>query len=927
MKQQVVLDWNQYMELARKTVAEGCVLLENKNGALPLKQGEKVAVFGRIQNHYYKSGTGSGGMVNTSQVYGVMDGLKESGKVVLNEDVIAIYQKWEETHPFNEGEGWGNEPWCQEEMPLTDEITARAGTQSETAIVIIGRTAGEDKDANDSKGSYQLNDIEEDMLAKVRGSFQKMIVLLNVGGLLDMSFIEKYNPDAVMYIWQGGMVGGLGTADVLTGVAAPSGHLTDTIAYHISDYPSDAYFGDADKNYYSEDIYVGYRYFETFAKEKVRYPFGYGLSYTTFEQMVGSFENEPENCSFRLNVTVKNTGDTAGKEVVQVYVEAPQGALGKPKRVLVDFAKTEELKPGETVELAFTVPYSRFASYDDSGVSGARYAFLLEAGEYNIYAGEDVRQAALAGTFALAEQLVLEQLESALAPVEAFDRMKPVEENGSYTVSMQPAPFHPSEEKQRRQEWLPKEIAQAEDGAYKLADVLNGTISMEQFIAELTDDDLTCIIRGEGMGSSLVTPGTAAAFGGVSKSLIERLGIPSVCCSDGPSGMRLDCGVKAFSLPNGTIIGCTFNPKLIEELYTCTGYEMIVQKVDCLLGPGMNIHRHPLNGRNFEYYSEDPYVTGSFAMAMLKGLQTAGVTGAAKHFCANNQETRRHFANPVVSERALREIYLKGFEMIVKSGAADTIMTTYGPVNGVWTAGNYDLCTTILRKEWGFKGIVMTDWWAAINERGGEPDKTNFAAMAMAQNDIYMVCPDGSTNASGDNTAEALADGRLKRSELQRNAANICEYVMQTQAMKRKIGEETTVTVINRPAEPDDVDLSEVEFIELDGDMTIALDTKDSKAGVNYVFPFDVKKKGVYEIRLTGSSDLGELAQMPCTLYYTNIPIATFTFHGTGGENVVISKEFDLHTRFSVMRLNVGRNGLHLKEVTFHYLREGLVWN
>ncbi len=254
----------------------------------------------------------------------------------------------------------------------------------------------------------------------------------------------------------------------------------------------------------------------------------------------------------------------------------------------------------------------------------------------------------------------------------------------------------------------------------------------------------------------LVTPGTAAAFGGVSKSLIERLGIPSVCCSDGPSGMRLDCGVKAFSLPNGTIIGCTFNPKLIEELYTCTGYEMIVQKVDCLLGPGMNIHRHPLNGRNFEYYSEDPYVTGSFAMAMLKGLQTAGVTGAAKHFCANNQETRRHFANPVVSERALREIYLKGFEMIVKSGVADTIMTTYGPVNGVWTAGNYDLCTTILRKEWGFKGIVMTDWWAAINERGGEPDKTNFAAMAMAQNDIYMVCPDGSTNASGDNTQRRL---------------------------------------------------------------------------------------------------------------------------------------------------------------------------
>ena len=354
---------------------------------------------------------------------------------------------------------------------------------------------------------------------------------------------------------------------------------------------------------------------------------------------------------------------------------------------------------------------------------------------------------------------------------------------------------------------------------------------------------------------------------------------------------------------------------------------MIAQKVDCLLGPGMNIHRHPLNGRNFEYFSEDPYVTGCFAGAMLEGLHVAGVTGAAKHFCANNQEMRRHFADPVVSERALREIYLKGFEMIVRSGACDAIMTTYGPVNGVWTAGNYDLCTTILREEWGFKGIVMTDWWASINERGQEPDKINFAAMARAQNDIYMVCPDGSTNASGDNTAAALVDGRLKRAELQRNAANICGFVLHTEAMRRAMGCPTEVSIINRPAEPDDVDLSEVEFVRLDGDYELRLDTKESKAGVNYVLPFDVQKKGIYEIELIGSSDLSELAQMPCTLYYTNIPILSFTFHGTNGEDMVIKKEFDLHTRFSVMRLNVGKNGLHLKQIRFRYLREGKIWD
>ena len=265
--------------------------------------------------------------------------------------------------------------------------------------------------------------------------------------------------------------------------------------------------------------------------------------------------------------------------------------------------------------------------------------------------------------------------------------------------------------------------------------------------------------------------------------------------------------------------------------------------------------------------------------------------------------------------------------MIVKSGVCDAIMTTYGPVNGVWTAGNYDLCTTILREEWGFKGIVMTDWWASINERGQEPDKINFAAMARAQNDIYMVCPDGSTNASGDNTVAALVDGRLKRAELQRNAANICGFVLDTEAMRRAMGCPTEVSIINRPAEPDDVDLSEVEFVRLDGDYELRLDTKESKAGVNYVLPFDVQKKGIYEIELIGSSNLSELAQMPCTLYYTNIPSLSFTFHGTNGEDMVIKKEFDLHTRFSVMRLNVGKNGLHLKQIRFRYLREGKIWN
>ncbi len=468
----------------------------------------------------------------------------------------------------------------------------------------------------------------------------------------------------------------------------------------------------------------------------------------------------------------------------------------------------------------------------------------------------------------------------------------------------------------------------ANEESYNLADVWSGEISMDEFISQMTDDDLSCIIRGEGMGSSLVTPGTAAAFGGVSESLIKRLGIPSVCCSDGPSGMRLDCGVKAFSLPNGTMLGSTFNTELVEELYSYMGLEMITNKVDCLLGPGMNIHRHPLNGRNFEYFSEDPYLTGKMGMAVIRGLKKSGVSGTAKHFCANNQEHKRRASDSVVSERALREIYLKGFEMLVKDGYVDSIMTSYGSVNGLWTAGNYDLNTTILRNQWGFKGIVMTDWWADINERGKKPDKRNFAAMARSQNDIYMVCPDGSSNATGDNTLDSLYNGSLTRSELQRNAANICSMVLNTQAMKRLVGDDTRVTIINRPAEEMDVDLENVEFMVLDGEISIPVD-KPSKAGTNYVLPFEVKETGVYEVSVTGSTsdNLSELAQLPCTLFFTSYPIATFTFNGTGGACLTIKRKVELRDRFCVMRLFVARNGLNLKEIKFNLIESKEKWH
>ena len=282
MGQKRVLDWQYYSEKAVQSVAEGCVLLRNEGKVLPFRKDEKVAVFGRIQLDYYKSGTGSGGMVNVSHVVGITEGLLESGAVEVNRELLKVYEEWCMEHPFDLGTGWGAEPWSQKEMPLSDALCEKTAAESEVALVILGRTAGEDQDNRAEKGAYFLSDGEDEMLAKVRKYFKKMVVLLNVGGLIDMSFVTKYEPEAVLYGWQGGMLGGTGTAQVLTGQVSPSGKMPDTIAYAIEDYPSHPNFGSRERNFYSEDIYVGYRYFETFAKDKVMYPFGFGLSYTTF---------------------------------------------------------------------------------------------------------------------------------------------------------------------------------------------------------------------------------------------------------------------------------------------------------------------------------------------------------------------------------------------------------------------------------------------------------------------------------------------------------------------------------------------------------------------------------------------------------------------------------------------------------------------
>lgn len=918
-----VLDFEKYTAKARQAVAEGQVLLLNQNHVLPLPKGSHVAVFGRMQLHYYKSGTGSGGMVNVNKVTGILEALEESEDVQVYEPLVDVYREWEKDHPFDEGVGWGNEPWSQEEMELNEALVEEAAEKNEYAIVILARTAGEDKDNKMLEGAYCLTSIEEDMLQKVRKSFAKMIVLLNTGNIMDMSFMDQYRPDAVMYVWQGGMIGGLGTVDVLTGKVCPSGRLSDTIAAQMSDYPADPYFGGLEQNLYVEDIYVGYRYFESAAKSKVLYPFGFGLSYTTFSMEADGFSYAENQVSFVMKVT--NTGSVAGKEVVQVYAKAPLGKLGKPARVLIDFKKTKELMPGECETLTFAIPTSVFASYNEVSTAGMPVGWVLEAGEYTIYAGGNVRDAYAVGSFTLDELQIVEECRNALAPTTAFKRMKMTAANEHaeaacvYEIAMEEVPLRVVSPEEKRNAELPESYEITGDRGIKLADVKAGKATLDEFVAQLTEEELASIVRGEGMGSPKVTAGTAAAFGGVTKSLLEK-GIPCGCCDDGPSGMRLDSGMKAFSLPNGTLLACTFNTQLNEELYAFTAVEMIKNRVDILLGPGMNIHRHPLNGRNFEYFSEDPLLTGKMAAAQVRGLKSAGMTGSLKHFCGNNQETRRHTSNSIISERALREIYLRGFEIAVKEAKADAVMTTYGPVNGIWTSSNYDLVTDILRKQWGFEGVVMTDWWAYVCREGDKPAKTDFATMVKAQNDLYMVCPDSEKNEHGDNTVESLHDGSLTLGELQRCAKNICRFMMNTHAFMRMQNEEDTIEILGAEEGFEEC-VGDLTYYKVDREVVIDLSGHEISKGTSIDFALDLEQLGYYKAELTAKSDLGELAQIPVTLSFAGTPRGVYTFNGTNGQWVTQTREADLGMKYAIMRLYFPQNGIEVKQIKFVYDR------
>ncbi|RAV04607.1 glycoside hydrolase family 3 C-terminal domain-containing protein [Paenibacillus sp. YN15] len=880
-----------FAEFSRKVAAEGAVLLKNEGQVLPLLKGDRISVFGRIQINYYRSGTGSGGSVNVAYTTNLLGGLRGKKDILLNEELAALYEKWVEQNPFdNGGGGWAAEPWHQKEMPLTGELVAKARQKSDKAIVVIGRTAGEDQDNADQPGSYQLTAEEKDMLRLVASEFEQTIVVLNVSNIIDMSWMadEAYvHPiPCVIYAWQGGMEGGNAIADVLVGDAAPSGKLTDTIAHSIHDYPSTRNHGNEWNNIYQEDVYVGYRYFETFCPEKVLYEFGCGLSYTEFrlepseaEIVVGGGET-----LLQVDVTVTNAGAVySGKETVQLYYEAPQGKLGRPAKVLAAFKKTGLLQPGESERLTISFSVKDMAAYDDGGVTGHKSAYVLEEGVYRLYAGVSVKKLVHVSVegqegYRVETLQVIRQLEEALAPVEAFTRMKPGQRrpDGSYELVYEPAPVRQISLEARIAGNLPASLEQTGDQGYKLRDVHEGRVSLEAFIAQLSDSDLAALVRGEGMCSPLVTPGTASAFGGVTDGLLHY-GIPVASTSDGPSGIRMDSGHKATQVPIGTLLASTWDPELVEELYVMEGQELRSNQIDTLLGPGLNIRRNPLNGRNFEYFSEDPLITGRFAVACVRGIKQGGSDATLKHFACNSQEKYRQTVNAVVSERALREIYLKGFEMAVKDAGASSVMTAYNPVNGYWSASNYDLNTTVLRGEWGFEGIVMTDWWARMNDpiHAGAGGRSNTGAMVRAQNDLYMVVDNygAAINSSDDNTLESLENGKLTRGELQRSAMNICSYLLKAPVFAR--GQLVMETEITAFAADESLDSRQAQELEEDGQVRPLADgsvcIKSSRGGAFWI-----------TVQLMSPDN--SLAQSACNVTLNGQQMATVQTNGTDGK-------------------------------------------
>ena len=593
-----------YKRILRESVPEGIVVLERDN-ALPLLKSDRVALFGRGQFEYVKSGTGSAGKVNSPYCTQIESELKKYLKT--DDAVSAFYKDYIEKYPFVFDDF--SRPPVRVQPILEEPFVKTAAENNDKAIYIISRLSGESYDFTTEKGEWYLTNEEEQNLRVLKKYFGDLIVLINCGNIIDMSWVKKYDVKNVMYIWQGGQEGAAGTVLALTGEIPPSGRLADTIATDIIYYPSTRNFGNAEKNVHAEDVYVGYRYFETFARDKVLYPFGYGKGYTEFEQTVLSVDKKDDEIV--LTVKVKNVGDFCGKDVAEVYYSAPVVRWGTPAKQLIAFKKTTLLVPDKSQTLTITLDVKDMAFYDDEGKSGNAFCRVLAKGNYSVYVGENVRQAKCAFSFRQDEERVIRTCRQALAPKERFIRLY----RSTSGASEEYAPVLGGAVKKSTVEFDLSSAEKADnsdtvrDTGYKnraltLKDVKEKRVTMEEFVDTLSEDELCVLARGEGMSSvKAPIPGTACVFGGATLSLAEK-GVPLATACDGPSGLRIECEVPATSIPSETLIACSWDTNAFCGVFDIVAEEMKKYKIDLLLGPGLNIHRNPLCGRNFEYFSD-----------------------------------------------------------------------------------------------------------------------------------------------------------------------------------------------------------------------------------------------------------------------------------------------------------------------------------
>ena len=802
-------------KLARKAASEGIVLLKNE-GILPLKKDTAAALLGYGAEKTVKGGIGSGDVNNRKNI-SIYQGLKEAGVKIVSEDWISDYhnryeqarEAWKEKvleeakkvdNPFD---AYAENPFA---MPLGRKVAEEDICEADVVIYVISRISGEGKDRRRVKGDYYLSEREEEDLRYLAEMNKPVILILNAGGPVELTDIleQTDNIKGILNISQLGQEGGDALADVLLGKEVPGGKLTTTWARRYEDYPASEEYGylngNLEKEKYKEGIYVGYRYFDSFDK-KVMFPFGFGLSYTMFGMMCCSINMKESK--IRAEIQVTNTGNEyAGKEVVQIYVTLPQTELEKEYKRLAGFAKTRLLKPGETQTLTVEIPQKQLASFNEK-----THTWIVEKGKYGILVGNSSDKLKLEAVLVVSDDTVLEQMDKICPLQEELEQIHLTKELKEKSVQRQEKLITAQVPEYY---FKPAMIPAKSENAGKNQE--NLTEEEKRFVSVLegrSAEELIPLLYGK-ISENISTLGAAGirvpGSAGETSGALEEDGIPSLVMADGPAGIRLrqwyevdketdsiyEMGVLGSlengilepgvhhenadtyyqyctAFPVGTALAQTWDTDLMTEFGKAIAEEMEEFHVNLWLAPGMNIHRNPLCGRNYEYYSEDPYLSGMLAAAVIRGVQSKSGCGVTiKHFACNNQEDNRMGVDSCVSERALREIYLRGFEIAVKEGNPVSIMTSYNLINGIHAANSKDLCMTVARKEWGFDGAIMSDWNTTVPEDGSVPWKC-----VAAGNDIIMPGnPDDDKN-----IRQAYKEGKLTEEEIRNCAGHLVSMI------------------------------------------------------------------------------------------------------------------------------------------------------